>query len=197
MIISTNPIKINGNWKEGYSLDRHIIKSICIGENEHGRPMFETERSQLGEAVYQVKYGFDKSKIPDIVEAVCDFIQNKWAISHQLDYILPVPPSKTRAIQPVIEIAKEVSRQLKIPISESDIEKVKTTSQLKDLSNFCDKVEVLKDSFETKTDNLIGKTVLVIDDLYSSGATLHVLTDALYNKSQVKVIYVLVLTKTK
>ena len=97
----------------------------------------------------------------------------------------------------MIEIAKKVGKELNIPISQADIEKIKVTSQLKDLNNFSDKVEVLKDSFEIKTENLAGKTILVVDDLYSTGATLNVLTDVLYNKAQVKTIYVLALTRTK
>jgi competence protein ComFC len=197
MIIPTNPRKLNGNWKDGYFLDRHIVRSVCTGENEYGQLKFDSERSQLGEAVFQLKYRFDKSKIVDISETVSDFIKNKWSISNQLDYILPVPPSKIRAMQPVNEIAKKVGMELKIPVSETDIGKVKITSQLKDLNNYADKVEILKDSFEAKTENLIGKTILVLDDLYSSGATLNVLTDVLYNKSQVKVIYILALTRTK
>ena len=78
MIIPTNPNKLNGNWKEGYFLDRHIIKSVCLGENEYGQLKFESERSQLGEAVFQLKYRFDKSKIADISETVGDFVENKW-----------------------------------------------------------------------------------------------------------------------
>ena len=96
-----------------------------------------------------------------------------------MDFILPVPPSKIRAMQPVFEIAKKVGKELKIPISEADIEKIKSTSQLKDLNKYADKVEVLRDSFEIKTENLADKTILVIDDLYSTGATLNVLTDVL------------------
>lgn len=197
MIIPTNPRKLKGNWKDGYVLDRHIVKSVCIGEDEYGRLKFDSERSQLGEAVFQLKYRFDRTKINDISETVVDFIANQWAVIGVLDFIIPVPPSKIRAMQPVFEIAKKVGKEINIPISETDIEKVKITSQLKDLNNFSDKAEVLKDSFEIKTENLVDKTILVIDDLYSTGATLNVLTDVLYNKGQVKTIYVLALTRTK
>lgn len=197
MIIPTNPRKLKGNWKDGYVLDRHIVNSVCIGEDEYGRLRFDSERSQLGEAVFQLKYRFDRTKINDISETVVDFITNQWSAIGALDFILPVPPSKKRVMQPVFEIAKKVGKELKIPISETDIEKVKTTSQLKDLNNFSDKAEVLKDSFEIKTENLVDKTILVIDDLFSTGATLNVLADVLYNKGQVKTIYVLALTRTK
>lgn len=196
MIIPTNPKKLSGNWKDGYALDKHVIKSVFIGENEYGHPQFETERSLLGEAVFQLKYRFDKSKIGDISETVCNFIKNKWS-DVRFDYLLAVPPSKIRAVQPVIEITKKIGKELIIPFSEADIGKIKPTSQLKDLSSYADRVEVLKDSFQVKTNNLIGKTILIIDDLYSSGATLNVLTDVLYNKGQVKTIYILTLTRTR
>lgn len=196
MIIPANPKKLSGNWKDGYALAKHILKSTFLGENEYGYPQFETQRSQLGEAVFQLKYRSDKSKINDISETVCAFIKNKWS-DISFDCILPVPPSKIRVTQPVIEIAKRVSKELEIPLSESDIVKIKATSQLKDLNSYEDRVNILKDSFEAKTQNLIGRTVLIFDDLYSSGATLNVLTDVLYNKSQVKTIYILTLTRTK
>jgi len=196
MIIPTNPKRLRGNWKDGYALDKHVLKSTFLGENEYGHPQFETQRSQLGEAVFQLKYRVDKSKISDISETVCDFIKNKWS-DISFDYILPVPPSKIRATQPVIEIAKKVSRDLKISLSDTDIVKDKTTSQLKDLNNYDDRVEVLRDAFQTKTSNLSEKIILILDDLYSSGATLSVLTDVLYNKGRVRAIYILTLTRAK
>ena len=196
MIIPTNPAKLNGNWVDGYALDQHVLKSVFTGENEYGHPQFDTERSQLGEAVFQLKYKFDKSKIIDISETICDFIKTKWS-DVEFDYILPVPPSKIRAMQPVIEIAEKVSEDLGISFSENDIEKHKATSQLKDLKDFSERVEILKDSFQPMTDNLVDKTILILDDLYSSGATLNVLTDVLYNGSQVKAIYVLTFTRTR
>ncbi len=119
MIISTNPKRLNGNWKNGYFLDRHIVKSVCIGEDECGRLKFDSQRSLLGEAVkFQLKYRFDRTKINDISETIVDFIANKWRVNSLIDFILPVPPSKVRAIQPVFEIAKKVGKELKIPISD-------------------------------------------------------------------------------
>lgn len=34
--MSISPIKLIGNWDEGYALDKHIISSIPIGEDVYG-----------------------------------------------------------------------------------------------------------------------------------------------------------------
>ena len=44
-----NPTELLGNWDKGYVLDRHVLKSIPIGENVYGRMEFDTTRTELGE----------------------------------------------------------------------------------------------------------------------------------------------------
>jgi len=45
--------------------------------------------------------------------------------------------------------------------------------------------------------NLSNKNILLLDDLYRSGATLRVATELLYNNCNVKDVYVLTMTKTR
>jgi len=197
MIIPTSPNKLVGNWKDGYALDTHTIKSVLIGEDEFGHLRYDTERSQLGEAVYQLKYKSDMAKVKDISETVCDFISNKWKDLERLDFVVPVPPSKTRVMQPVLEVAKQISNSLKIPLSEADLVKGKNTSQLKNIYNYEERIKILEDVFIAGTTNLQGKNILLFDDLYQSGATLKVITDVLYNQIEANVVYVLTLTQTR
>ncbi|MCC7362325.1 MAG: hypothetical protein IT317_22790 [Anaerolineales bacterium] len=42
-----------------------------------------------------------------------------------------------------------------------------------------------------------GRTLLVLDDLFQSGATLATLTEALYHTGKAKTVFVLTVTKTK
>jgi len=83
-----HPIKIEGNWEIGYALDVHTKSSQFLGYDEFGKGLFDTERSQLGELLYRLKYRSDKSVIPEIVRLVTSF-----ASFETIDVIIPVPPS--------------------------------------------------------------------------------------------------------
>ncbi|MDQ2088024.1 hypothetical protein RBH29_16465 [Herbivorax sp. ANBcel31] len=48
------PIKIFGNWKDGYAIDLHSISSEYVGDNEYGYSTFDTTRSILGELLYKL-----------------------------------------------------------------------------------------------------------------------------------------------
>jgi predicted amidophosphoribosyltransferase len=193
-----NPIKLEGNWAEGYALDIHIISSEYLGDDEYGHPHFDTKRSELGELVYRLKYQDDKSVLGDLAKAASDFLLNEWGIVKNLNFIVPVPPSNlTREFQPVIEIVNRLSDILNIPICVDTLIKFKKTSELKDIEEYTKRQEILKDAFLIQNDLLEGKNILLFDDLYRSGATLRVITEILYNKGRVENIFVLTLTKTR
>jgi hypothetical protein len=60
MIVHVRPIQ--GNWDAGFALDKHIISSEFLGNNEAGYPQFNTTRTEVGESVYQLKYRQDWSQ---------------------------------------------------------------------------------------------------------------------------------------
>ncbi|MCR4321357.1 MAG: hypothetical protein NUV74_13600 [Candidatus Brocadiaceae bacterium] len=60
--------------------------------------------------------------------------------------------------------------------------KVKETPELKNLSDYQKRLELLTDTFATKNLSLEGKNVLLLDDLYRSGATFNAITRVLYEK---------------
>jgi len=37
-----NPIRLIGNWDDGYALDKHILQSILLGEDNYGHMLFDT-----------------------------------------------------------------------------------------------------------------------------------------------------------
>lgn len=60
-MINISPIKLPGNWFEGFALDLHTISSEFLGYDEYGHEVFDTKRSEMGELLYRLKYGSDKS----------------------------------------------------------------------------------------------------------------------------------------
>jgi competence protein ComFC len=193
-----NPISLAGPWREGYSLDRHTVSSVYLGLDEFGHDRFETKRSEIGELLFRFKYRNDGAMLPDLVQAAVGFIQDGWRLSAKVNGIIAVPPSSTtRRQQPVQQLARGIGRELGLPVLEGAVRKVKATPQLKDFSDYQQRVNVLADAFVVDSSLTKGLALLVVDDLFQSGATLSALSRVLLGPGQAAEVYVLTLTKTR
>jgi len=175
-MVSIHPINLSGNWTKGYALDIHTIDSTFIGYNEYGHEVFDTRRSEIGELLYRLKFKSDKTALGEIIDTVANFLENSWKIVDAIAAIIPVPPSKNRAFQPVLEITKSLSSRLKIPFHDDLLVKTKETPELKDVYEYKKRMELLKNAFDIGSNVLNGKSILLLDDLYRSGATLKTLS---------------------
>jgi predicted amidophosphoribosyltransferase len=112
--------------------------------------------------------------------------------------MIPVPPSRSgRAFQPVMSIAKGVSKCTGIRLCGDCVVKIKQTPELKNMYEFNKRMEVLKDAYEVEKEQVKGRNILLLDDLYRSGATLNAITQALKNEGKAKGVYALTLTMTR
>lgn len=93
-MLEINPIKLKGQWKDGYALDYHTLKSVFLGVDQWGHNQFETTRSKLGELVYQLKYNQNISVLDEIIDLISPFLK-WWNISSKVNAIIPVPPSES------------------------------------------------------------------------------------------------------
>ena len=132
--VNLNPREIHGNWRAGYALDLHTVSSRRLPDGS-----FDTERTRIGELVYQVKSRHDRGKTQPIAEIAARFVKeeftvNDYPILPYLDAIIPIPPSDTdRPFQPVIEIAAKIGQILDIPVISDYLIKVRETTPLKNL----------------------------------------------------------------
>lgn len=188
--------RIFGAWHVGYVLDKHVKSSDFLGNNQFGHPMFDTIRTEVGESMYQLKYKGDRSQIPLLAETFIENLKSKFS---SVGLIIPVPPSKHRTFQPLIELAKAVAKKMDITIFEKILIKNIETPQMKDISNNKDKLSRLLESFSIndEIDNDGCWDALIIDDLYSSGSSLNAATKTLKTYSKVNNIYVTAFTRTK
>lgn len=123
-MIEINPKSLNGKRAKGYALDIQTLNSKLTGSDEFGHPTFETERSPIGEALFQLKYRAEKSSAGKIAETVSYFFQNDWPDLDKIDFIVPVPPSNlARSFQPVEEIARIVADAIGVQMSRGDLVK--------------------------------------------------------------------------
>lgn len=188
-------IPIYGPWIQGYSYDQHTISSNLIGHDEYGRPMFDTQRTDIGNFVHQLKYCHDNNVIPKII----NLLNNDSAfisLIKEIDYIIPIPPSnKERLSQPVFVVAKEIASKFKITFH--NIIESSNNIQIKNITNKDEKRKLLEKSITIKTNNLDkSKKILLFDDIFDSGDTLTIATKILNNKG-FKNIVVFTLTKTR
>jgi len=194
-MVQINPKRISGSWAEGFALDFHTLSSEYIGDDEYGHPQFDTKRSEIGELLYRLKYREDKSVLGDIITIASQFIKStNWP----LDLIVSVPPSrKGRDFQPVPPLAMGIGRVLGIEVCVDSIVKVKDTPELKGIFDFQERMRILRDAFEIRDPVVAGRSVLLFDDLYRSGATLNAVSRLLKQEGKARNVYVLTLTMTR
>lgn len=184
-----NPVRIYGTWDEGIVLDKHIIKSIFLGCDEKGKEKFENTRTEIGELIYKFKYQKDKDCLFKIMNLIKDIL-DKWKLKEKIDVVIPAPPSnKVREYQPVFEIAKEIAKYLNKECK-LDILLKESNLQVKDGHNVSGMIKQTR-KLEKQSN------ILIIDDLYSTGATLNETCKILRKDGNVKKIYCLAMTRTK
>lgn len=90
--------------------------------------------------------------------------------------LIPVPLEKSklkwRGFNQAEEIGKELARFLKIPLVNNVLVKIKETLPQVELSDE-ERKENVKDAFSIKNgDQILGKKILLVDDIYTTGSTL-------------------------
>lgn len=193
MSIEIHPIKLTGSWDSGYALDKHIMFSTPIGLNPYGHPEFDTHRTPIGEALYQFKYNHKTEFLTDIVDTIVDFLNNNSDYAN-IGAIIPAPPSKHRLVQPVFEISKAVSKKLQIPYVEDVLEK---NSNIESKGLSLSEKDKIKGHITKRRRANRKHNILIIDDIFSTGATLSECSKILRTDPLVNNIYVLTITKTK
>jgi predicted amidophosphoribosyltransferase len=182
-------------WYKGWALDYH---SIYSNPNPYGG--FDTKRTEIGEALYSLKYCDNRNQLEPIATTASTFIlsaQNEWWFQF-VKAIIPVPPSvNTRRFQPVLELARLISQKLEIKCDEDYLLKVKQTEQLKNVGNQQDRFKQLRGAFKVKKMRYFFGTILVFDDIYGSGSTLETICRIIKDKGNVRFIYVLTITRKR
>jgi len=127
-----HPQGIRGPWRAGVVLDWHTIGSQLVGENEFGHPIFESQRSEIGELLYKFKYRADQSALSGIVQAAVGYLTER--ATGKFDLILPIPPS-TPSRTVTKQIAKGIAGGLGCGFSDIALRKTKPTKELKSIAD--------------------------------------------------------------
>ena len=191
-----NPWRLTGSWAEGFALDAHTVSSVFVGYDDNGHERYDTTRTEVGEFLYRLKYKGDQGVVDEIVETATGFIQ-AWGAAQGAQVVVPVPPSKVRTVQPVVIVATGIAGKLGVPCEQAAVSKTKDTAQLKNVDDHAQRMKMLAGAFTADPAKVEGRSVLLFDDLYQTGATLNAITAALLESGKASKVVVLTLTKAK
>lgn len=148
--------------------------------------------SNVGTALHKSKYE-NGGDFPDFLLSMVLRACNKHLKEEKFDLLLYVPPTKSGDL--VKNFAEKLSDILKIPISHKLV-KTRETEEQKNFESIISKKENVKDVFEySDYEEINGKTILLIDDICDSYATIKEIGKYL-TKLGAKKIVPLVIAKT-
>jgi len=191
LLMGISPFEIYGNWDKGYVLDKHVLKSVPIGENVYGHMEFDTTRTELGELLYLFKNQGKYDCLVEIMELVKSFLET-WEELKEVDIVLPVPSTKSRSYQPAEEVAQSIAKHLNISYINGVLENIGS----KQVKNVPKPDRDMKGSIVANIKATKPHTILLVDDLFDTGSTMSECVSVLRDDPKLKKIYVLALTKT-
>jgi len=159
---SPHPRPLKGLWQVGFALDFH---SSFRGA--------DWERSAIGELVYRLKYEEDRSVLPLLVEHTLALFAAHPQMT-EFDVIVPVPPSTPRPFQPLEAYCQALAQAVGKPVKNCLV-KTRPTRPQKEMSTLAQKRANVAGAF-TVQGEVTGERILLVDDLYDSGATLEEIT---------------------
>ena len=144
--------------------------------------------SNIGTALHRSKYegGGD---FPDFLLKKTLSVFGKKYRNIKFDLVLYVPPTHSGNL--VRNFAIKFANAIKVPISHSLI-KTRETEEQKVFQNSYGKRDNVKDAFTIDSESVRGKTVLLIDDIYDSGATLKEIGRALTEKGAAWIVPIVI-----
>ena len=187
------PRLIIGRWTQGYALDLQTVSSQFVGYDEFGHPRFETTRSEVGELLYRLKYRRESEMVAPIIEAAAEHVL---AWRPPVDILVPVPPSTRREFQPVHSLAKALGERLGIPIADC-ISRSREVQELKNVNDLDERLRLLEGLHAVDAAAVRGRSVLLFDDLYRSGATMNSIASGLYESGNATNVFAFTITKTR
>lgn len=154
---------------------------------DRGRAVYEYE--SIKEAVYRFKYAGRREFAEFFGKQTADIL-GKEIKGWKPDVIVPVPlhkeREKKRGYNQAALLAKEVSKCLDIPVNDKIIYRSRATVPQKEL-NGKERQNNLKNAFKIGQNDVKLKTIIVVDDIYTTGATMDEMAQCLKSAGAEKI----------
>jgi len=165
--------------------------AACVGKDfnfEYHRAAFAYE-DVVRDLVLNIKFRSKKQVAQGLGHLFANVCKN-WNIKS--DYIVPIPlhssKKRKRGFNQADVLAQPIGKFYGVPVAKNMILRIKKTTPQSGLSAFA-REQNLTDAFKfnNKKYNIEGKTILLIDDIFTSGATINACAKYLLDNNAAKV----------
>lgn len=175
----------------------------CIGcrEKSHdfdeGRAAF-LYNDAMRKSIYRFKYNNKSEYARYYGLAISEILGNKIK-SYNADALIPVPMYKRkerkRGYNQAYLIAKEISRQIDVPVKADVVIRKRSTKIMRSLGAK-EREKNIKKAFKLRKDSVKLNNVVIVDDIYTTGATADAVAASL-KAGGVKKVYIIALATGK
>ena len=173
---------------EGNTLEERLMG---LAPFESVAALMEFEINTISQQlIHDLKYNNCQAIGSLLGEAIANQIKQSKRYA-QIDYIVPVPLHYKRVAQRGYNqselIAAEVARQLNIPLETTNLYRTRN-NESQTRKSLEERIENVKDLFELRDTTLFeDKTILLIDDVLTTGSTIIACCKALYKSKNIKI----------
>ncbi|MDR3259318.1 MAG: ComF family protein [Fusobacteriaceae bacterium] len=193
--MNIEPVRLMGDWKEGYALDYHAARISYEGDNIFGYPEFNYKYTEIGEMLYYLKEFDEYQKCIELSDITADFLKKQWQIIEEIDGIIVVPTSKSIHNAPLHKLAKMIGHKISKPVSLDFFSKL-TVDEIKIL-NDQEKMDIYKNNIKKEKKLKNRGNILIIDDFYNTGTTLKCVAGLIKEDINLDDLYVLTIVKNR
>jgi len=186
LLPETRPVDLPGPWLRGLALDMHS----CDAEDG-------TALTPAGQVLDRFKYAGERRLVRIIGKAMARMIGGTPEYDG-VQMVVHIPGARRRSgVEPSLDLAKALARELHLPCFPRFIARTRDMAPQKDITPWGEKERNVRGAFRVRRAEFTrGRKVLVVDDVYDSGATLEEAYRALKEAGVAEVV-VATVTKTR
>jgi len=177
-------VSLSGLWPAGLALSKHSL------DGDEGR-------TAVGDLLDRFKYGGERRLARPLAEALAGALHDASGFG-AIDFIVHVPATTERyRMPPTYDLARALAKELRVRCLPNLIARTRRLAHQKDLFRLEEKTANVRGAFRVRRAEFVrGKKLLLIDDVYDSGATLEEVWRTLMQAGAREVV-VAAVTKTR